>query len=558
MTARSIAAVALAAGLSCGAGDCAAPRDASDLEATQLAARVEPARDERATSVPELPSVTLDVPKLATTGRVIRVAGAGGAAALERALDEARPGDTVELEAGATFRGTFTLPARGDDGEEYVVVRTSALDRLPPSGSRVGPGDARAMARLESPSAAPALRTAPGAHHYRVVGLELTVDEAAPLNYGILTLGEGTTAQASLDAVPHDLILDRCYVHGGPDQEVKRGVALNSARTIVVDSYISECHMKGQDAQAVAGWNGPGPFKLENNYLEGSGENVLFGGADPAIDGLVPSDIEIRCNLFSKPEAWRAGDRSTWLVKNLFELKNARRVLVEGNRLENCWANGQVGFAIVLTPRNADGRSPWSTVTDVTIRDNMIVRAANGVNMLGSDTGRESGRLERVAIRNNLFDQIGEAAWGGGGILFQVLDGTSGVTIDHNTGLQSGSVLVGEGAAHTTFVFTNNLAPHNQYGVVGSGAGVGVPALRRYFPNCVFTNNALVGGRIAAYPPQNLFPPSLDDVGFVNRARGNYRLGKHSPLKRAGLGGTGVGCDVEALRTALCVEGDAE
>ncbi len=558
MTYRSIPALLLAVGLSGGAGDCAVRRDASAVEPASLATSAPPARDADARSEPELPAVTLEVPRLTATGRVVRVTGAGGASALERALEDARPGDTIELEAGATFRGSFVLRARSDQSEEYVVVRTSALDMLPPSGSRVGPGDARSMARIESPSAAPALRTEAGAHRYRVVGLEVTVDPAAPLNYGIVTLGDGTSAQSSLDGVPHDLILDRCYVHGNADQEVKRGVALNSARTIVVDSYVSDCHMKGQDAQAVAGWNGPGPFKLANTYLEGSGENVLFGGADPAIEGLVPSDIEIRCNLLSKPEAWRAGDRSTWLVKNLLELKNARRVLVEGNRLENCWANGQVGFAIVLTPRNAEGRSPWSTVEDVTIRNNMVVRSANGVNLLGSDTGRESGRLSRVAVRNNLFDRIGAEAWGGGGILFQVLDGTSAVTIDHNTGLQTGSVLVGEGEAHTSFVFTNNLAPHNQYGVTGSGAGVGAPALRRYFPNCVFTNNALVGGRIGVYPPQNLFPPTLEDVGFVNLARGNYRLGKRSPLKRAGLGGTGVGCDVEALRAALCVEGDAE
>ena len=27
-------------------------------------------------------------------------------------------------------------------------------------------------------------------------------------------------------------------------------------------------------------YNGPGPYKIANNYLEGSGENVVIGGAD--------------------------------------------------------------------------------------------------------------------------------------------------------------------------------------------------------------------------------------------------------------------------------------
>ena len=69
---------------------------------------------------------------------------------------------------------------------------------------------------------------------------------------------------------------------------------MNSARTAVVDSYLSNLHEVGADSQAIAGWNGPGPFKIVNNYLEGAGENVMFGGADPRIPNLVPSDIEIR------------------------------------------------------------------------------------------------------------------------------------------------------------------------------------------------------------------------------------------------------------------------
>ena len=30
------------------------------------------------------------------------------------------------------------------------------------------------------------------------------------------------------------------------------------------------------------GWNGPGPFLIENNYLEAAGENIMFGGNDPS------------------------------------------------------------------------------------------------------------------------------------------------------------------------------------------------------------------------------------------------------------------------------------
>ena len=58
-------------------------------------------------------------------------------------------------------------------------------------------------------------------------------------------------------------------------------------------------------------------------------------------------DAEVR-----KPAAWRA---SAWTVKNLFELKNAQRVLVDGNVLERNWPQAQNGYSILLTPRNQDG-----------------------------------------------------------------------------------------------------------------------------------------------------------------------------------------------------------
>ena len=89
--------------------------------------------------------------------------------------------------------------------------------------------------------------------------------------------------------------------------DVSRGIALNSASTDVINSYVSDCHGLGFDTQAIAGWNGPGPFRIVNNYLEAAGENVMFGGADPKIPDLVPADIEFRNNHCSKPLSWKEG-----------------------------------------------------------------------------------------------------------------------------------------------------------------------------------------------------------------------------------------------------------
>ena len=53
-----------------------------------------------------------------------------------------------------------------------------------------------------------------------------------------------------------------------------------------------------------------------------------------------------------------AATGTKWTVKNIFELKNAEQVVVDGNILENIWQAGQYGYAIVLTPRNQGGTRP--------------------------------------------------------------------------------------------------------------------------------------------------------------------------------------------------------
>ena len=65
----------------------------------------------------------------------------------------------------------------------------------------------------------------------------------------------------------------------------KRGIALNSGKTDIIDSYISDIKAIGFETQAIAGWNGPGPYRILNNYLEGAGINFLGGAPDPGIPG---------------------------------------------------------------------------------------------------------------------------------------------------------------------------------------------------------------------------------------------------------------------------------
>ncbi|HKG15733.1 MAG TPA: hypothetical protein VKB12_20600, partial [Pyrinomonadaceae bacterium] len=230
---------------------------------------------------------------------------------LRRAIEQARPGDTIVLEAGVSFTGTFTLPNKGASGE-WITLRSSTPDsQLPGDTERVSPAHAPLLPKLLAPGGGEAaLQTAPGAHHWRLVGLEIRPSRADTLVYDLVKLGDGSAAQDAPEKVPHHLILDRCLVTAFPKQTLKRGVALNSAETSIVNSYVAGFKSAEQDAQAVGGWNGPGPFHVVNNYLEASGENLMFGGAQPSVAGLVPSDIEVRRNHFFKPLSWRQGEPS--------------------------------------------------------------------------------------------------------------------------------------------------------------------------------------------------------------------------------------------------------
>ncbi|HEX8148910.1 MAG TPA: DUF4214 domain-containing protein [Pyrinomonadaceae bacterium] len=432
---------------------------------------------------------------------------------LQGALNRAAAGDEVVLEAGASFVGNFVLPSKA--GSSFVTVRSSRSGELA-EGRRVAPSDAARMARVATPNASPAFLAPPNSHHWRLVGLELT-QSARVDTYDLVRLGDGdfSGSQTTLAAAPRDIQIDRCYLHAFDAlAQLKRGVALNSASTSLTNSYVSGMKSAGQDAQAAAGWNGPGPFLIENNYLEASGENILFGGARPATPNLVPSDITIRNNHLFKPLSWRQGapgwDGSAWTVKNLLELKNARRVSITHNVMENSWPDAQTGWAIIF---NAFRDGGWEVVEDVELSRNVIREVGNGINLRGFDDGDTALRMRRVKIADNLVEGVG--AFGGEGKAFQLLQGTESVTIDHNTvrGRVRTALMIeafGE-FKHAGLAFNNNLLPHGDYGVFASGGAVGTIALLTFADGWAMAGNALYAKPsyvTQTYPVGNFFPAS--------------------------------------------------
>jgi len=466
---------------------------------------------------------------------------------LQTAINQAKRGDIILLARNGVYRGNFTLPAKSGSG--WLVITTET--NLPSQGTRMTPGlsSSLGLARIEGTTTSqPTIQTDLGASYYRLMGIEVTVAGNGD-NQGIVRLGSG---QQTMSNISTNITIDRAYIHGHANLQSKRCLEFNVAHAAVVDSYLSECHKKGQDAQAVLAWNTPGPFKIVNNYMAGSGENVMFGGADPRIPNVIPSDIEFRRNHVHKPESWFGTNLGT--VKNLLELKDARRMLIEGNIFENNWRDGQTGWAILIKSNNQAGGQPWGVSEHITIRNNLIRNVVNGIAITRTNSnGRPSGSTNNVLIENNVMDQLGpQSSFGGWGSAFQLLNGPLSLVIRNNTVLSQQHIIMLDGGAFTDqLVFADNVATNGLYGIFGSGAGQGTKALDQYVPNHSIQGNVLVGADAGKYPSGNHYPSSLNNVGFAGHSGGNYQLNSSSQFKGAGTNGSDPGVNWSTFSQAI-------
>jgi hypothetical protein len=494
-----------------------------------------------AATLPTAPQ-TFDTTYAAPAGATLTVAAGGD---LQAALNQAQLGDTIVLQAGATFTGPFKLPNK-TTGTGWIYVVSSNLASLPSPGQRVGPNNAVNMPKIVSKAYNNALVTVANSHHFRFAGIEFAPVAGATL-YELIVISNSDTSPTTL---AHHIVFDRCYVHGNPDTNDRRGIQMDGAYVAVIDSYISDFQEEGADTQGLWAHNTTGPLQIRDNYIEAAGENVLFGGADSREAALVPADIEISNNYFFKPLSLIP---TKYTMKNLLEFKAAQRVVVTGNTFENNPAKAQNGFAILITPRNQGGTAPWSVTRDIAITGNTLINVGSGFNVLGQDNLQPSLLTERILIRDNLVGVTGLNGADGRGLQF--LAGGNDYTVDHNTIINtapSSTVAFAETkrGKMTNFVFTNNLAALTAWGFFGTGVGEGSRPLDTYFSDWTFSKNVLVGRPAGNYPAGNFFPTDVAAVGFANYAGGNYALAADSPYKSAATDGTAIGVDFSTVPSA--------
>jgi len=471
---------------------------------------------------------------------------------LQAELNAAAPGDTITLEAGAKFTGPFILPNKpGKGGEtEWITIQSSQVSQLPVD-VRVSPEKAVAMPKIIAGAGQPAIKTNGAAHHYKFIGIEIITNESGDAPYNLIELGDdGGSGQTTLDKVPHHFVFDRCYIHARDGQDAPRGFGLNSSDTEITNSYIANFKSKRTDSQTILAWNTPGRFKIINNYLEAATETLQFGGgggcAPLTQQGILPSDIEVRRNRLTKRLEWRG----VWLVKNLFEIKYARRVTVDGNLMENNWADGQVGFAVQLTVRNEGGVCNLNTIEDVTFTNNLVQHSSAAINLLGTDAPRQAGQGKRITIRNNLFFDLDSDKYGGASAFLQTI-GADTVTVDHNTALFAIAIAIQNGQPTTRLTYTNNIASQ---GIIGCG-GPGNDTIKNCLPGTsikrnIFYNDSVHEPEYGNYPVDNWYPDTLAELGLINITGGDFKLANTSRYKGRATDGKDPGCDLDLLRTA--------
>ncbi|HEV7991530.1 MAG TPA: Ig-like domain-containing protein [Gemmatimonadaceae bacterium] len=497
---------------------------------------------------PDLPraSVSTTYPSIS---RQVRVAANAN---LQTALNAAQPGDELLLPQGATYTGTFTLPNKGNMNG-WIVIRTDVSDAaIGMPGTRMTPSRAGSvrLAKIVANTVGSPLITALGANHYRITGIEITSVPGLNDINALVRFGDASYAQNSVATTANNLILDRSYVHGTPSTHLNRCLMLNSATSAVVDSWLGDCHSNHGESQAIIGWNGPGPFLIQNNHLEAGHEVVAFGGSTMTVANQSPSDITLRGNHITRPVSWKG----VWQVKNLLETKHVKRLLVEGNVFENNWIDAQAGFAILVKSENQNNDNPWTTSSDVTFRYNRIRNTGNAFNLAANPSGLPAIPAARILIADNIIENINVGIFAGGGHTLQLLGDVRDVIMRHNTvtsanGGGSFAILLGSLPQVQRLVVHSNILVRGAYGVKGGGQSEGTASLNHFAPGYLFTNNAIIGSSALPYPSSNWFASSLANLGFLNLSGGNFLLGPSSSYLNKGYDGRDIGADVNGVNS---------
>lgn len=496
---------------------------------------------------------------------------------IQAAVNAASRGDTIIVQAGRTYTETVNLPYKGP-GTEYITIQSSALSSLPAAGNRVQPSDSVNMPTIRSPYAGSeaAIRAEPASNppsYYKFVGIQILRHNSTQFQQSPIYLGDFGTGQDTYGEVPHHFIFDRCIVRGADNASTARGFYFNVRDSQIINSYIDNFWQDGGDSQGILMTNGAERNLVANNFIEAGSENIMLGGADPDIPNFVPNNITIQNNHFFKRLSWRNANPRR-VVKNLFEIKNGKNIILENNIFENNWYEAQAGHSILFTCRS-DGQAPWTVCQDITFRYNIVKNVRSGFNITRTDDWTRIQLTNNINVNNNLWiiagTAMGDDGWLGmfaGAGNNTTLGPMSNIKFDHNTFIttsNSGSWLWGANDSgdplFNNFVWTNNIvasaAGGTWSGLRNDAGATGTAALNNIAPSQWTMTGNVFQINSSGYPASNNYVSNIASIGFINPSQSNFELSPSSPYKGAAPGGKDIGADMTELnkRTACVVSG---
>jgi hypothetical protein len=317
----------------------------------------------------------------------------------------------------------------------------------------------------------------------------------------------------------HGVEVDRCRLIVPEGQQQKRFFLGNGRSIRFRRSCVSNLWKEGQDSQAFCAWNGAGPYLIDDCSLEAASENIMFGGADALSAEHVPADIVVsNCHL-TKNLAWRGHPR---VVKNLFELKCAKRVTVKDTLMEHCWADAQGGTAIVLTPVNQLAAAPWSVIEDVIFERVTVRDTENGVTVTGygyqyePGSGGPTGQTTRVKFLDSTIEahqraflvanEIGSLAIVGNRLVLP--EGGVMLSLDATIVWPDGELERPAQFAVSDLTWAENEVPESAY--IHSSTATGEAALKAYTQRYMLTTE----------PEPTPEPPEIDPLADIRTRLG--------------------------------------
>lgn len=285
-----------------------------------------------------------------------------------------------------------------------------------------------------------------------------------------------------------NVVIDRCSVLGDPDVGCHRGIMLNGAGARVTQCYVDDIFEVGRDTQAISGWDGTRDVVIDDCYLSGAGETVMFGGADATSAERMPTNIQVRNSTLTKKYAeWMAKGAQ---IKNALELKCA-----VGFTMEHCTmeyggiSEGQGAYLILLSIRNQDGTAPWTTIRDVRIAHCHARHGGAGVKILGRDDNQASVPMTNVVFDELMISDLDAATYSGDSRGITIMGGPDALTFENVTleavGLASTMYLIPEPDLPTNLVLRNMKLPASDYGMKVDGGGSGIAEWQALMPDAV-------------------------------------------------------------------------